>query len=226
MGIVGVQIPPPAPMASIIVNSDQALFMQVTETSAEGLKREFRFASRPASSRKSHRPARRNRPDDAVPRLPSGQGPDADPAPAFRHFGARGGPGEHRAGQFGRGDSRAQLRPALPPRYDLVSSGEGADLEYKMSLGGVAGHPGAGFADLDIERLVVEVPDEDIDRALERFAEQQRKSETVERRPRAAISSSPISRGMSATRRSPAAAARIDRSCSAPAGSFPASRSS
>ena len=41
--------------------------------------------------------------------------------------------------------------------------------------------PEPSFSDLEIERLVVEVPEEEIDRAIERIAEQQRKSEAVER---------------------------------------------
>src|SRR4029077_2177821 len=41
--------------------------------------------------------------------------------------------------------------------------------------------PEPSFADLAVERLVVEVPDQDVDRAIERIAEQQRKSEPVER---------------------------------------------
>jgi trigger factor len=73
------------------------------------------------------------------------------------------------------------LRPALPPKVDIVSFSEGNDLEYTMSLEVLPEIPEPRFADLRIERLVVEVPDEDVDRAIERMAEQQRKSEPVER---------------------------------------------
>ena len=73
------------------------------------------------------------------------------------------------------------MRPALPPKVDIVSFSEGADLEYNMSVEVLPEIPEPNFADLGIERLVVEVPEEDIDRALERIAERQRKSEPVER---------------------------------------------
>jgi trigger factor len=73
------------------------------------------------------------------------------------------------------------LRPALPPKVDIVSFSEGTDLEYKMSLEVLPDIPDPSFADLAFERLVVEVPDEDIDRAIERIAEQQRKTEIAER---------------------------------------------
>ena len=73
------------------------------------------------------------------------------------------------------------LRPALPPRVEIVSSAEGADLEYKMSLEVLPDMPEPDFGALGLEKLVAEVPDEDIDKALERLAEQQRKTEPVER---------------------------------------------
>jgi trigger factor len=50
-----------------------------------------------------------------------------------------------------------------------------------MSLEVLPEIPAPSFADLDVERLVIEVPDADIDRAVERVAEQQRKTEPVER---------------------------------------------
>lgn len=73
------------------------------------------------------------------------------------------------------------LRPALPPKVDIVASGEGADLEYKLSLELLPDIPPADFADLEIERLVAEVPEEDIDKALARIAEQQGKIEKLDR---------------------------------------------
>ena len=77
--------------------------------------------------------------------------------------------------------SERQLRPALPPKVDIVSAAEGADLEYKMAVEVLPEIPEPSFADLGIERLVVEVPEEEVDRAVERLAEQQRKAEVVER---------------------------------------------
>jgi len=77
--------------------------------------------------------------------------------------------------------SERQLRPALPPKVDIVSAAEGADLEYKIAVEVLPEIPEPSFADLGVERLVVEVPEEEVDRAVERLAEQQRKSEVVER---------------------------------------------
>src|SRR5437764_1380549 len=73
------------------------------------------------------------------------------------------------------------LRPALPPQVEIVSAAEGADLEYKMSIELLPDMPEPDFTGLGIERLVAEVPEEDLDRAIERLAESQRKTEPVDR---------------------------------------------
>src|SRR5258707_432944 len=67
------------------------------------------------------------------------------------------------------------LRPAMPPKVEIVATAEGTDLEYTMSLEVLPEMPEPDFTDLGLERLVAEVPDEDVDRAVERIAEQQRK---------------------------------------------------
>src|SRR5262249_35158895 len=73
------------------------------------------------------------------------------------------------------------LRPAMPPRIEFVSADEGADIEYKLSVEVLPDMPEPDFAALGLERLVADVPDEDIDKAVGRIAESQRKSEPVER---------------------------------------------
>jgi FKBP-type peptidyl-prolyl cis-trans isomerase (trigger factor) len=63
-------------------------------------------------------------------------------------------------------------------------AGEGAvGLEYKMAVELLPEIPEPSFAatSLTHSKRVVQVPDQDVDRAIERIAEQQRKSEVVER---------------------------------------------
>jgi trigger factor len=156
--------------------------MNVTETSAEGLKREFKITV-PASeveeqiTKKLGEIAR-------VVRIP-GFRPGKVPLPLLRK---RYGPavrGEvlESAVQDSSAEAMRErnLRPAMPPRVELVSADEGTDLEYKMSLEVLPDMPEPDFGSLGLERLVPELPDEDIDKALERLAEQQRKTEPVER---------------------------------------------
>src|ERR1700674_5143571 len=156
--------------------------MNVTETSAEGLKREFKITV-PASEVEDQVTRRLGEIGRSV-RIP-GFRPGKVPLPMLRK----------RYGPAVRGevlestvqDSSAEairennLRPALPPRVEIVSAAEGADLEYKISLEVLPEMPEPDFAALGLEKLIAEVPEEDVDKALERLAEAQRKSEAVER---------------------------------------------
>ncbi len=74
-----------------------------------------------------------------------------------------------------------KLRPALPPKVEIVSAAEGTDLEYTMSVEVLPELPELKFDNLGLEKLVADIPAEDVDKALERMAEQYRKSEVVDR---------------------------------------------
>ena len=156
--------------------------MNVTETNAEGLKREFKITV-PASEVEDQVTRRLGEIGQSV-RIP-GFRPGKVPMTMLRR----------RYGPAVRGevlettvqDSSAEamrehkLRPALPPRVEIVSAAEGADFEYKISLEVLPEMPEPDFAGLGLEKLVAEVPDEDVERAVERVAEAQRKTEVVER---------------------------------------------
>jgi trigger factor len=156
--------------------------MQVTETSAEGLKREFKITV-PATEVEDQISRRLGEIGQSV-RIP-GFRPGKVPLPLLRK---RYGPAvRHEVlestvqGSSAEAMREQNLRPALPPQVEIVSAAEGADLEYKMSVEVLPDMPEPNFGDLGIERLVAEVPEDDIDRALERIAESQRKAEPVER---------------------------------------------
>jgi trigger factor len=156
--------------------------MNVTETSAEGLKREFKITV-PATEVEELVSRRLGEIGQSV-RIP-GFRPGKVPMQLLRkRYGpaVRGEVLESTVqGSSAEAMREHNLRPALPPRVEIVSAAEGADLEYKMSVELLPDMPEPDFSDLGIERLVAEVPDEDVDRALERLAEAQRKSEPVER---------------------------------------------
>jgi trigger factor len=156
--------------------------MNVTETSAEGLKREFKITV-PATEVEELVSRRLGEIGQSV-RIP-GFRPGKVPMQLLRkRYGpaVRGEVLESTVqGSSAEAMREHNLRPALPPRVEIVSAAEGADLEYKMSIELLPDMPEPDFSDLGIERLVAEVPDADVDRALERLAEAQRKSEPVER---------------------------------------------
>ncbi|MGA7262377.1 MAG: trigger factor [Stellaceae bacterium] len=156
--------------------------MQVTETSAEGLKREFRVVV-PAGELEEKVTSRLGEIGRTIQLR--GFRPGKVPMQILRQRFGTSVLGEVLESTLQGTSADAirghNLRPALPPKVDIVSFSEGTDLEYKMSLEVLPDIPEPSFADLDIERLVVEVPDEDVDRAVERMAEQQRKTEVAER---------------------------------------------
>jgi trigger factor len=156
--------------------------MQVTETSAEGLKREFRVVV--AAGELEEKVASRLGEIGRTIQL-RGFRPGKVPMQILRQRFGNSVLGEVLESTLQGTSADAirehNLRPALPPKVDIVSFSEGTDLEYKMSLEILPDIPEPSFADLEIERLVVEVPDEDVDRAVERIAEQQRKTEVAER---------------------------------------------
>ena len=73
------------------------------------------------------------------------------------------------------------LRPAIQPKIEIVSFNEGQDLEYKLAVEVLPQIELTNFAELQLERLKPDVPETEIDSALERIAQQQRKSEKVDR---------------------------------------------
>jgi trigger factor len=156
--------------------------MQVTETSAEGLKREFRVVV-PAGELEEKVASRLGEIGRTIQLR--GFRPGKVPMQILRQRFGTSVLGEVLESTLQGTSADAirehNLRPALPPKVDIVSFSEGTDLEYKMSLEVLPDIPEPSFADLDIERLVVEVPDEEVDRAVERIAEQQRKTEVAER---------------------------------------------
>jgi trigger factor len=156
--------------------------MQVTETSAEGLKREFRVVV-PADELEEKVASRLGEIGRTIHLR--GFRPGKVPMQILRQRFGTSVLGEVLENTLQGTSAEAirehNLRPALPPKVDIVSFSEGTDLEYKMSLEILPDIPEPSFADLEIERLVVEVPDEDVDRAIERIAEQQRKTQVAER---------------------------------------------
>ncbi|HEX5321386.1 MAG TPA: trigger factor [Stellaceae bacterium] len=156
--------------------------MQVTETSAEGLKREYRIVV-PADDLETEITRRLGEISQSI-RLP-GFRPGKVPLGLLRQRYGNAVRGEVLESRVQASSAEAMqqhnLRPALPPQVEIVSAAEGTDLEYKMSVEVLPEMPALEFSDLGLEKLVADIPAEDVDKAIERMAEQQRKSEPVDR---------------------------------------------
>jgi len=156
--------------------------MQITETNAEGLKREFTVtvASNDIEKKMQDRLIEIGR----TIRLP-GFRPGKVPMPVLRKRYGASVMGE--VLEKAVSDSSAQamrehnLRPALQPKIEIVSFKEGADLEYKMAVELLPEIKPVDFSELQLERLRPEIPEDEIDKAVQRIAEPNRKSAAVDR---------------------------------------------
>ena len=161
--------------------------MQVTETSTEGLKREYNIVV-PASDIE----------DKLVGRLTEiGQ---SITVPGFRPGKVPIGILKKRYGDSVKGEileqaiqdatesalTENELRPALQPKIEIVTFEDGADLEYKLEVEVLPEIEPVDFSSMELERLVADVADSEIDAALERLAEQRKTFEAVET-PRPAV---------------------------------------
>jgi trigger factor len=156
--------------------------MQVTQTLSDGLKREFRIVV--ANQEVEKEIASRLDELRRTIRLPGFRPGKVPPQLLRRRYGASVR-GEVLESTLQHSTAEAirehNLRPAMPPKLDIVSFDEGADLEYRMSVELLPEIPEPNFVDLGLERLVVDIPAAEIDRAIERIAEQHRKSEPIDR---------------------------------------------
>ncbi len=161
--------------------------MQVTETSADGLRREYNIVV-PAGDIE----------DKLVGRLTEiGQ---SITVPGFRPGKVPIGILKKRYGDSVRGEileqaiqdatesalTENELRPALQPKIEIVTFEDGADLEYKLQVEVLPEIQPSDFSSLDLERLVADVEDSEIETALQRLAEQRKTFQPVET-PRPAV---------------------------------------
>jgi len=156
--------------------------MQITETNTDGLKHEFKVVI--ASSDIEANVQSRLTEIGKTVRLP-GFRPGKVPMPVLKQRFGASVMGEVLEKTVNETSSEAMsernLRPALQPNIEILSFDQGKDLEYKLSVEVLPDIGTPSFADVEIERLQPEIPNEDIDSALERLAQQRRKSESVDR---------------------------------------------
>jgi trigger factor len=156
--------------------------MQITPTTSEGLKHEFKVIVGADDIRQ--RVDTRLREIGRQVKLP-GFRPGKVPMPVLRQRYGSSVMGEVLERAVNDGSNAAlkehKLRPALQPKVEIVAFNEGTDLEYKLAVEVLPEVVPMNFAELKLERLRPDVPDEEVDKALERIAKQQRKNEPVDR---------------------------------------------
>jgi len=65
---------------------------------------------------------------------------------------------------------KEELRPAMQPKIEIVDFAEGTDLKYKMEFEIYPEVPKMDFKDIVLEKLVADINDEEVDKALKELA--------------------------------------------------------
>ncbi len=160
--------------------------MQVIETLADGLKREFKVVvpaadiERKIAERLSHLAASARLPGFRPGKVPT--------ALLKKRYGSSvmGEVLEQAVSDSSAETIRSRgLRPAAQPRVSVARFAEGEDLEYTMAMELLPDIEPLDFSSLELERLTVVVPESEVDEALKGLAQRQRRSQPLAE-PRAA----------------------------------------
>ena len=160
--------------------------MQVTELSAEGLKHQFKIVvpSSELTSKIDERLAEMAK-TAALP----GFRPGKVPVSLLKKQYGQALFGEAVEAAVNTSTAKAiedrGLKPALQPRVDLKQLEEGKDVEFEVVVEVLPQIGKLDFSGVELERLKAEVPEKDIDEALERIAKANREQKPVDP-PRAA----------------------------------------
>jgi trigger factor len=161
--------------------------MQVTETQSEGLKREFKVLI--AAKDIDEKMEGRLKELGGQVKVP-GFRPGKVPLPLLKkRFGASVmGEVLERAvnDSSSQAISERGLRPAMQPKIEITAFDDGKDLEYTMAIELLPEIEPMDFSTLELERLEIEVPDEEVQKLLERLAGSQKQTRPLEK-PRKAI---------------------------------------
>src|SRR3954471_23262637 len=154
--------------------------MQVTEISAQGLKREYKITV-PADEIADRVTSRLQRLQQTI-RMP-GFRPGKAPLPLLRKQYGRSVMGEVLEEAVDQGARQAvedrQLRPALRPKVEVTSFDEGKDLEFRVDLEVLPEVPEVDLAGLQLTKLVADVDEARVEQALDGLAKARQKHEPL-----------------------------------------------
>lgn len=154
--------------------------MQVTETLADGLKREFRVVI--GANDINEKLENRLLEIGEQVKVP-GFRPGKVPLQILKQRFGSSVMGEVVERAVNDGSNQALneqgVRPALQPKIEIVSFDEGKDLEFTMAIEVMPDITIMDFAKIELEQVVVEATDEEIDEAIKRLAGQLKQTEPV-----------------------------------------------
>jgi trigger factor len=152
--------------------------MQITETNATGLKREFKVVV-PAGTLQGQIETRLRELGERI-RMP-GFRPGKVPLQLLKQRYEKSVMGEVLEKTVQEGShqllSDRNLRPASQPKVEIVKFENGQDLEFSVAMEVIPEITPVDFKTINLERTVVDVPETEIDESLQRLAKRQRKPE-------------------------------------------------
>lgn len=152
--------------------------MQVTETKTEGLKRDFKIIV-PATDIEERVTSRLKELTNTV-RIP-GFRPGKVPVSLMKQRYGASVMGEVLERTVSETSVKAMtdrgMRPAIQPKVEITSFDEGGDLEYTMAVEIMPEIKAIDYSEISLERMVVEVPDNEIDETLGKMAAANKTSE-------------------------------------------------
>ncbi len=152
--------------------------MQITETNATGLKREFKVVI-PAGTLKDQVDTRLKELGERI-RMP-GFRPGTVPLQLLKQRYEKSVMGEVLEKSVQEGSSQLMternLRPAGQPKVEIVMFEDGQDLEFSVAMEVIPEITPVDFKTLSLQKTVVDVPETEIEESLERLAKRQRKNE-------------------------------------------------
>jgi len=154
--------------------------MQVTETNAEGLKRDFTVVV-PAADIETKITDRLKEVSKTI-RMP-GFRPGKVPVGLLRKQYGPSIMGEILEAVINETSQKVveerEFRPAMQPKIEITKFEEGSDLEYSLGIELFPDFEPTDFSKLELEKMVVEISDDDIKESLERLAGASKTSEPI-----------------------------------------------
>lgn len=152
--------------------------MQITETNANGLKREFKVVI-PADKLQDQVDSRLKELGERI-KMP-GFRPGKVPLQLLKQRYEKSVMGEVLEKSVQEGSSQLMternLRPAGQPKVEIVKFESGQDLEFSVALEVIPDITPVDFKTISLQRTVVDVPESEIEESLARLAKRQRKAE-------------------------------------------------
>ena len=152
--------------------------MQITETNANGLKREFKVVI-PADKLQDQVDSRLKELGERI-KMP-GFRPGKVPLQLLKQRYEKSVMGEVLEKSVQEGSSQLMtehnLRPAGQPKVEIVKFETGQDLEFSVALEVIPEITPVDFKTISLQRTVVDVPEAEIEESLGRLAKRQRKAE-------------------------------------------------